>query len=317
MKSVSQTQSITSSRVRDYVVLCKPRIAFMVVLTVMAGGLLSGAASELSVLLNAALGVVLIAASGCAMNQYLERYTDFLMVRTARRPLPGGRLSAAEVVIFAAITFGTGVAVMLMLCNWTITLLGIATWVLYVWVYTPLKIYTIYNTMVGAIPGALPILIGAAASDSGISFGAWSFFVVLLIWQFPHFMAIAWLYRRDYAEGGIKMITVTDPSGFWAGVWAVGFGSLLIPASVLPAFSVFNFWGQLATVVAGVGLGTWFLIASIRFARSVRTVSTHSKGIARREHQSDDELAARRLLRVSLLHLPLYMLVLMIASLIP
>ena len=319
MRQAAQTvvHSESNSRLRDYVVLCKPRISVMVILTVIVGGLLSGAAGHWMVLLNASIGVLLLAASGSAMNQYLERYTDFLMPRTAQRPLPGGRLSASEVVVFAAVTFGVGIAVMWMLCNLLVLSLGFATWVLYVWVYTPLKLRSVYNTMVGAIPGAMPILIGAAAGAEGVSATAWSFFAVLLIWQLPHFMSIAWLYRKDYAEGNMKMITVTDPSCFWAAVWAIGFSAMLLPVSVIPAWQVETWTGSIIMLIAGIALGGWYLLESIRFSRQVVTLPQQKR--ASKSDGRRDELAtsaARRLLKVSLLYLPLYMFALVLSVLI-
>ena len=305
MRSFARTKTAEASKIRDYVELCKPRIAFMVVLTVYVGGLLSGIGADIWTLTSAAIGVLLVAASGCAMNQYLERYTDFMMPRTANRPLPGGRLSANETVTFGTITLAIGLTLMFALCNWQVGALGLLTWFLYVWVYTPLKGKTIYNTMIGAVPGAMPVIIGAAAMEGGISVSAWTFFAVLCIWQFPHFMSIAWLYRKDYADGNLKMVTVTDPTGYWAGVWAVGFGALLIPISLLPAIFVDGIPGRVLVVLAGLILGVWFLIASIRFAAILRTT-----------HDITADRVARKLLRVSLMYLPLYMFALVLATLV-
>ncbi len=312
MRPAIQTKSVETSRLRDYVALCKPRIAVMVLFTVFVGGLLSGARSDLIGLANAALGVLLIASSGCALNQYLERYTDFLMFRTSKRPLPGGRLSATEVAVFGAVTFGVGIAIMWMLCNWWVAVLGFVTWFLYVWIYTPLKLHTVYNTMIGAIPGAMPILIGAAQSETGISPSAWSFFAVLLIWQFPHFMSIAWLYREDYADGKIQMITVVDPSGKWAGRWAVGFGLVLIPVGCLPALFVESRLGAVILLISAIALGIWFLMASMQFARVITSRSWPSK--SDQGSTPADVSISRKLLKVSLLYLPLYMLALLIAA---
>jgi len=306
-KPSEQIDVKSQSRLRDYVVLCKPRISVMVLLTVFVGGLLSGLGAELMAIAHAAVGVLLIAASGCAANMYIERYTDFLMFRTSKRPLPSGRLSATEVALFAAITFGIGFGYMVANCHWLVAVLGLSTWILYVLVYTPMKRHSIFNTMVGAIPGAMPILIGAAAVNQGISVNAWLFFAVLLIWQFPHFMSIAWLYRKDYADGNLKMVTVTDPSGFWAGVWAIGFAVLLIPVSMMPALfleGTLSFW---LILISAILLGGWFLVASVRFANVIR------------KHQNGEDASrqiARKLLRVSLMYLPLYMASLVIATLI-
>ena len=152
------------------------------------------------------------------MNQWMERHRDARMPRTAKRPLPSGRLSGSEVVAFAAVTAAAGLLVHAAV--WAIPRPAVAllTWVLYVLVYTPLKSRTAMNTAVGAVPGALPVLIGWTATGEPLSLGAPSLFMIVFLWQFPHFMAIAWLYRDDYRAGGMKMITVVDPSGRPRGV---------------------------------------------------------------------------------------------------
>jgi protoheme IX farnesyltransferase len=279
---------------REYIELIKPRISAMVVLTVLVAGFLSYTSGSLGAIVCAAIGVALVAASGSAWNQYLERYSDFLMPRTAKRPLPRQSLTAGQVAVFGAVTFGVGMAWLLTLVNWTAGMLGLATWILYVWVYTPLKPRTWWNTAVGAVAGAMPILVGAAACG-WISPLAWLFFGVLFLWQFPHFMAIAWLYRADYAMGGLKMVTVVDPTGRLAGWHAMVTAIALFPATLatllwLPGIVAGAIYG-----VAVVVLNAWYLVASVQFARE------------------PGESSARRLMRVSLVYLPLYMLVLLTA----
>ena len=293
------TKNVTGSVVsvtREFIELIKPRISIMVIMTVVVGGVLSFTpSSSLSALVFAAMGVALVAASGSAWNQYLERYTDFLMPRTADRPLPRRSLSAGQVATFGAITLGVGLVCLLMLSNWIAGLLGLATWILYVWVYTPLKVRTWWNTVVGAVPGAMPILIGAVACGN-ISPLAWVFFAVLFLWQFPHFMAIAWLYRRDYALGGLQMATVVDPSGRLAGWHAVPTAILLFPVSLSAALWLPERGAMIGYVLMALVLNIWYLAASVRFAR--RT----------------DDSTARRLMLVSLLYLPLYMIGLVVAQ---
>jgi protoheme IX farnesyltransferase len=304
VKSVALANQTSRSRraltiLGDYLELIKPRISVMVLLTVIVAGYLAtgGTASVIS-LIHVAIGVGLIAASGSAWNQYLERYTDFLMPRTADRPLPKRRLTAQQVTTFGAITFGAGMAYLGGVVGVFSMLLGLATFVLYVVIYTPMKRLSWWNTAVGAIAGAMPILIGAAGAGGSLNGVAWGLFAILFLWQFPHFMAIAWLYRRDYADGGLRMITVVDPTGRLAG-WHATIGSLavLLTSAAMAAFY------QSATarwVVLAVGLvaGAWYLVASIRFAWRL------------------DSAAARRLLRVSLVHLPLVLLSLVVAQLI-
>lgn len=284
------------SLVGDYVELIKPRIALMVLLTVIVAGFLAaGGAVSVWGLLNVSIGVLLISASGSAWNQYLERYTDFLMPRTALRPLPDHRLTANQVTTFGAITFGAGIAYLWAVVGLAAMFLGLATWFLYVLVYTPMKLRTWWNTAVGAVAGAMPVLIGAVGAGGRVSPLAWGLFVILFLWQFPHFMAIAWLYRRDYTEGGLKMITVVDPSGRLAGWHAIVCAWAVLIASVATGLLATSLGAQI--VVAGMGglLGVWYLAASIQFARHM------------------DDGTARRLLRVSLIHLPLVLLALVVA----
>ncbi len=281
---------------REFVELIKPRISIMVVMTVVVGGVLSfGPGSSFAALIFSAVGVALVAASGTAWNQYLERYTDFLMPRTANRPLPRQSLTATQVAIFGAVTLGIGLVCLLMLVNWLAGLLGLATWILYVWIYTPLKVRTWWNTLVGAVPGAMPILIGAVACGK-VAPLAWVFFAVLFLWQFPHFMAIAWLYRRDYALGGLQMATVVDPSGRLAGWHAVLTSLALFPVSALALLWLPQRGVALAFALVAGGLNLWYLLASLRFFRAV------------------DDRTARRLMFVSLLYLPLYMVALVAAQ---
>jgi protoheme IX farnesyltransferase len=283
----------------DYLALTKPRISLMVLLTVVAAGFLAsgGTASPWS-LLTVAIGVGLIAASGSAWNQYLERYTDFLMPRTAMRPLPQQRLTAQQVTAFGAIAFGAGVAFLGTVVGVVPMLLGITTFVLYVLIYTPLKRLSWWNTAVGAIAGALPILIGAVGAGGALNGMAWGLFAVLFLWQFPHFMAIAWLYRRDYADGGLKMITVVDPSGGLAG-WHAVIGSImvLLVASLL-ALAYQSTSSRFVVLAIVLLFGGWYIAASIRFAREL------------------NDAAARRLLAVSLVHLPLVLSSLVLAQII-
>ncbi|MDB4533440.1 heme o synthase [Vicingaceae bacterium] len=280
-----------------YVELTKIRIAAMVLLTVVVAGFLAaGNKTDLLLLFNVVVGVFFVSASGSALNQYLERYTDFLMPRTAGRPLPDQRLSAGQVASFGAITFGIGIGYLFAAVNWQAGVCGLATWFIYVFVYTPMKMKTAWNTTIGAIAGAMPILMGALATTGTIPPLVWIFFTVLFLWQFPHFMAIAWLYREDYTEGGLKMLTVTDPSGKHAGWTAIGTAITIIPVSLLPVI-----WMQsrnmIGVYVVLVGVcGLVYLLASFRFARHVNDTS------------------ARKLLRVSLLYLPVFMVLLALGT---
>lgn len=283
---------------KAYAELTKIKISVMVLFTFCVTGVLAaGLSVNLLTLFYATIGMLLIASSGNAMNMYLERYTDFLMPRTSGRPLPSQKLDAVEVALFASVCFGVSVGIFLTLVNWQTAVCGIATWVLYVCVYTPLKTKTALNTEVGAIPGAMPILMGALATTGTVDFISFAFFLVLLIWQFPHFMSIAWLYRDQYRKGGLKMITVTDPSGKSAGRKAVGLCVLMIVLSLLPALALATTIHSILFSVAAIALAWPYLKASIKFA------------------QQRSDTTARKLLKSSVLYLPMYMLIMIIGRL--
>lgn len=275
--------------------LTKIRISVMVLFTFcVAGVLAAGLDVDLLRLFYATVGMLLIASSGNAMNMYLERYTDFLMPRTAGRPLPAGKLSATEVVLFVAVCFGASVGIFLTLVNWQTAACGVITWLLYVCVYTPLKTKTEFNTEVGAIPGALPILMGSLATTATINLQSWLFFAVLLLWQFPHFMAIAWLYRKQYRDGGLKMISVDDSSGVRSGRKALVTCVILVLVSLLPALTLRSTLHGVLFSLAALMLGWLYFRASIGFS------------------QKPDDQNARSLLKSSIIYLPLYMLMLVI-----
>jgi len=186
-------KSEEKSRVQAYVELTKLRISVMVLFSFAAAFFLAAATAAtapdqtitFTLFFGAIVGMLAIAASGNAMNMYLERYSDFLMPRTAKRPLPAQRLSATEVATFGAVTFGIGVGFLLALVNWETALCGVANWILYVFIYTPLKRKTHFNTEIGAVAGAMPIVMGSLAATHSIGLVCWAFFGVLFLWQFP------------------------------------------------------------------------------------------------------------------------------------
>ncbi|MFT5301402.1 MAG: protoheme IX farnesyltransferase [Mariniblastus sp.] len=305
MSALTTNAEITTevpSRVQAYVALTKLRISVMVLLTfAVAAVLAANADPDVSIgfgwMFAALVGMLMIASSGNAMNMYLERYSDFLMPRTAGRPLPAQRLSANEVASFAAVTFGIGVAFLFAAVNWETAVCGIANWILYVFIYTPLKRTTPLNTEIGAVAGAMPIVMGSLAATATVGLVCWSFFGVLLLWQFPHFMAIAWIYRDQYAKGGLKMLTVTEPTGAAAGRKGIVTGVLLIAVSLMPIMALrTQAHGWIFAVIAIV-LGLYYLRPAIAF------------------NADRNDVTARRLLRVSLLYLPAYMLLLIVCCL--
>jgi protoheme IX farnesyltransferase len=219
-----------------YVVLTKPDVTFLVVITTVAGFYLgSTGPMEWLRLLQTLCGTLLVAGGTAALNQYIERDMDSVMRRTAARPLPSGILQPNEVLMFGVATIVAGTLWLMLAINALAALLALATSVSYLAAYTPLKTRTTLATAVGAIPGALPPLIGWAAARGSLSGGAWVLFAILFVWQFPHFMAIAWMYREDYGRAGIQMLPVVDPSGDKTYRVILVTSALLIPISLLPA----------------------------------------------------------------------------------
>lgn len=294
--SAAMTSLEQPSRREAYLELTKMRISVMVLFTFAVPAILeAGSDLNVMVLLSAMAGMLLLACSGNAMNMFIERYTDFLMPRTSTRPLPAGRLSATEVATFGAVTLGASLAVLLACTNWQTTVCGIANWIVYVFIYTPLKRHHWINTEVGAIAGALPVLMGSLATTATVGVIGWSLFAVLIFWQFPHFMAIAWKYRDQYEAGGLQMLTVVDPSGLRAGRKSVITAVLLIVSSLVPVVVLPSVWHIALFSLVSLALGWPYLKASIVFARD------------------RNDQTARSLMLSSLLYLPLYMLALVIA----
>ena len=253
-----------ASSVADYVALSKPRLNFLVIATSAAGYYL-GTTGTLDALAMAetAVGTTLVAAGAAALNQLYERDTDALMRRTRLRPLPAGRISPADARVFGFVLSAAGLALLAARANWMAAALALATLLTYLVVYTPLKRRTPLSTIVGAVPGALPALIGWTASHGSIDRSGAALFAIVFCWQLPHFMAIAWLYRDDYAKAGFPMLPVIDPEGRRAGKQAVYWALLMLLASLEPTFSGLAGNAYLAVaVVFGVAL----FALSLRFA---------------------------------------------------
>ena len=221
------------SRSMGYVSLTKPDVSFLVVITTLAGYAL-GTVGPLDWrrMAHTVLATTLVAAGTSALNHYLERNSDGRMRRTASRPLPTGVLAPAEALWFGATLVLIGVVDLLLATNALAAILAVATSVMYLGIYTPLKTRTTWCTAVGAIPGAVPPLIGWAAARGTLDAGAWVLFGILFLWQFPHFHAIAWMYREDYSRAGILMLPVVDPEG------RATFSQILLTAAVLVPFSL-------------------------------------------------------------------------------
>jgi len=231
-----------------YLSLTKPDVSFLVVLTTMAGYAL-GSTGPLDwwVMSQTVIGTTLVAAGTSALNHYIERDSDALMRRTASRPLPAGALAPSTALWFGAALNVLGCLLLFLQTNLLAGLLAVATSVVYLGVYTPLKTRTTAATIIGAFPGAVPPLIGWAAARNSLGPGAWVLYGILLLWQVPHFHAISWMYREDYARAGIRMLPVVDPEG------RATFGQILVCAAALIPVSL------LASVTGLAGVRYYFL----------------------------------------------------------
>lgn len=284
--NIRETKSISvREKLAAFLELTKPRIAFMLVLTSAAGFYL-GTVDGFNWLLfvNSMLGIMFLAFGVATLNQYWERKTDLLMERTASRPLPSQKLAPFEALSFGIVLCVIAESYLFFFVNTLTAVLGLVVIVGYVLLYTPLKTITSASTAIGAIPGAMPPLMGWTSSANEITLGAWALFSLLFLWQFPHFLAIAWMYKDQYANAGIKMLPAVEPEGKITARQIVIFSIMLVPVSLAPFFIGFAGWIYL---VGASVLGIWFLYASIKAARA-KSVEM-----------------ARKLLLVSVLYLPL------------
>ncbi len=270
MKATAQTipESAVAAEKSIFAVfadLVKARLSALVVLTTLVGFYAgSPVPVDFSGMFHAVLGTALVACGAAALNQLMERKLDAKMHRTESRPLPSGRLSPDTVLIIGAALSAVGLVYLAVLVNHLTSFLGAITLASYLFVYTPLKRKTTLNTAIGAIPGAIPPLMGWTAARGDISIGGWALFAILFLWQLPHFMAIAWLYREDYARGGFAMLPVVDREGRRTGSVAISYALGLIPISLCP--SLFAISGRIYFVGALL-LGFGFLLCAIQFAR--------------------------------------------------
>jgi heme o synthase len=244
---------------------------------------------DYALMFHALLGTALVASGAAALNQLLEREHDARMRRTASRPLPAGRLQPVTVMLFGGVCSLVGTLYLALLVNSLTSVLGAVSLVSYLFIYTPLKRLTWWNTAVGAVPGALPPLMGWAAARGELSGGGWVLFAILAFWQLPHFFAIAWIYRDEYAKAGFKMLPNVDPDGSRTAQQAVSHTLGLLPVSLCPF--LFQMAGPIylgAAIVLGIG----YLVCAIRFARRL------------------DLSSARGLFLASILYLPLLLIAL-------
>lgn len=264
--SVDVARVPVTARLADYAELGKARITTMVVITAAVGFLVAGGAELASLhFLNALVGTGLLAAGAATLNQLLEREFDAQMRRTADRPLPSGRIRPDQALRFGVLAVVSGLVVLLLGTNALTAALGAITVASYVFVYTPLKRVTSLATLVGAIPGALPPVMGWAAARHEIGAGAVALFGILFLWQLPHFLAIAWLYRLDYEAGGFPMLPVRDPSGERTSLLMILYAVAILPVSLVPA--LLGLAGGVYFAVAAV-TGIAFLASCFHFAHT-------------------------------------------------
>jgi protoheme IX farnesyltransferase len=293
---VSKTESVTERSLTAIMLdLIKARLTFLVLLTTLVGFYL-GSPSPTSFLLmfHTVLGTALVAAGAAALNQLMERKLDARMKRTASRPIPAGHLKPETVAVFGSFISIAGLVYLALFVNLLTAALGALTIGSYLFLYTPLKQLTTLNTAIGAIPGALPPLMGWTAATGEVSIGGWSLFAILFWWQLPHFLAIAWLYREDYAKAGFMMLPVVDTDGQRTGRQAVAHTIGLIPVSFTPF--IFKLVGPVYFFGALI-LGIIFLACAVDFSRKLNAAS------------------ARRLFLVSIIYLPLLMLLIVLGKL--
>lgn len=293
---------VTAGWISDLRALFKDRVTALVVMTAWAGFYLgsvqSGISSVQSGLLEALIGIGVVSAGSAALNECIERKQDAKMHRTANRPLASGRMSLPVGILWGlgAIVAGSiWLALTTNLITGTLTLITAFT---YVAIYTPLKRRTTIATFIGAFPGAMPPLLGWTAARGRIEWPAVALFAILFVWQFPHFMAISWMYREDYGRAGIKMLPVVQPDGWSTVLEALTYAVLMIPVSLLPVY--LHVAGMTYAVTAGV-LGLVYLGYTIRFGR-----------ITKARSKIESRMYARDLLKVSVIYLPVLLIVLML-----
>ena len=292
---VADVADSSRTHAADFAELVKARLTSLVLLTTAVGFYL-GAPRPVSymALLHVVLGAAAAAAGAAALNQWWERNADALMQRTRARPVPAGRMRPLEALIVGIVLSIFGIGYLALTCNGLSATLAAVTIVIYIFAYTPLKRFSTANTLVGAIPGAIPPMIGWAAARGELNAGAWSLFVILFFWQMPHFFAIAWMYREDYARAGFRMLSIDDNTGTRSSSQSVLFSMLLLIVTGIPAYIGLT---KMIYVPIALALGGWFVMVAMRF------------------HQRRTLKDARALFITSILHLPLLLITLVLTKL--
>ncbi len=291
-QETQHTLAVERSRLADYITLTKPELTFLSVVTALTGYYLgSGGSINSPTLLHTLIGTALVGGGAGALNQFIERRYDSMMKRTENRPLPSGRLHPVEALLFGIVISLLGVVDLFLGVNQLTAFLAAVTWASYLFLYTPLKRITSFSTFVGAIPGAIPPLMGWAAARNEVGVEAAVLFALLFVWQIPHFLSLAWMYKKDYARAGYRLLTVLDPDGNMAARQILGYTGFLVPLAVLPwTLGMFGF----IYLTLALLLSLAFLAVSARLA-FYRT-----------------NIAARHVFAGSLIYLPVLMAIMVI-----
>lgn len=291
-QGTENTLVVERSRLLDYLALTKPELTFLSVVTALTGYYLGTEGSiHASLLLHTLFGTALVGGGAGALNQYAERHYDALMKRTESRPVPSGRIRAHEALLFGMILSIVGIAELTLYANALTGFLASVTLISYLFLYTPLKRITTLSTIVGAFPGALPPVMGWTAARNEIGAEAIVLFALLFVWQIPHFLSLAWMYRKDYARAGYRLLTVVEPEGTMASRQILAYTALLIPLTVLP-------WSM------GM-FGTIYLVLALLLSLAFLAVGV----ILARERSN---VAARHVFAGSLIYLPVLMAIMVI-----
>jgi protoheme IX farnesyltransferase len=301
MRATAEILSATPARSAGAILadLVKARLTTLVLLTTFVGFFMGERGPmDFALMFHALAGTALVAAGAAALNQLLEREYDAKMRRTQNRPLPAGHLEPTTVMIFGGVCATAGLIYLALAVNLLTSVIGAVTLVSYLFIYTPLKRMTWLNTAVGAVPGALPPLMGWTAARGELSGEGWALFAILALWQMPHFMAIAWIYRDEYAKAGFKMLPVVDPDGCRTGEQAVSHALALLFVSLCPfVFKMAGDFYLVGALVLGAGY-LWFafqFLRQLRFARAELTL-----------------VRARQLFLASIIYLPLLLAVMVL-----
>lgn len=295
LRELSPRTLSPGARAAAFYHLTKPGITRHILFTTAAGFYMAAPTGGLDfiLLLHMLIGATLASSGTLGLNQYVEREIDALMKRTAGRPIPSGKVTPREALWFTAALALAGLAYQGLLVNWTTALITTATLISYVFIYTPLKRSTSLNTLVGAVPGALPILAGWTATGRGADLGGWLLFTIMFLWQIPHFLALAWLYREDYRAGGFVMLSAADPDGRRTSRQIVNYGAILLPVSLLP------------TALGMTGIAYFigaFILGAAFLAVGLKTLT------------SSDNTWSRRLFFASVIYLPLLLLLMVLGK---